>query len=252
MSENKEKNGDHAAFSMAIAAVQGSWNKGTRQVLLSNVREQVGLFPENGSIVETAILGVVEKLTESLIGEGSMASVLFKKSIMLPAHDRGLILAGHIFGILGSEAAHDWETATLLNQSMVSGVSFETTIQNLKKGFEKFNSGILGLLAKFSDHADKSDDEANGEGIINHLRGIYGGSREGLVQNKINLEKVILEDLDKKLGSKSAADLQLVLDRLNMSTDDAVLRESVESAKKIIKDSLKRKSESLNSLLETI
>ncbi len=250
--ENKEKNGDYAAFCVAIAAVQGSWNKETKQVLLSNTREQMGLFPEDGSVIEAAILGAVGRMTESLMGEGSMASVLLKKSIMLPVRDRGLIVAGHIFGILGSEAAHDWETASLLNQSISLGVSFETTVQNLKKGFEKFNSGILGLLKKFSDEGVEADDEANGEGIIKHLRDIYGGSREGLVLNKNNFEKVILEDLDKKMGSKSTADLQLILERLNLTTDDVVLKESVESAKEIIKDSLKRKSEGLNSLLETI
>lgn len=237
---------------MAIAAVQGSWNKATKAVLMTNMRNQLGLDEAAGSAMEKVMMNAVGKMAESLMGEGSMSHVLFGKSLVLPAHERGLIVLGNIFGVLGSEDAHDWETTALLVENARQGENFEKTILNLKKGFERFNTGILGMMRSFAFPGDEINDESSGEGVISHLQELYGGSSEALFMKKQTLEEKLVMDLEKRLGSLSAFEIQKKIECLDMATDDKMISESLKNAKEIIKEILKRRSEDIKKLLETI
>lgn len=252
LTENKEKRDDLTAITIAIAAVQGSWNPETKAVVSASMRDQLGLNDQGLNALEKTLMIAVGKMVENLMGEGSMSHVLFGKSIVLSIRDRSLIVLGNMLDVLGSDEAHDWEKAALLTESIKAGTSFEKTVSSLKKGFEKFNTGIMGMLARFAAPGEELDEESDGSSVIRHLEGIYGGSDETLFAKKNSLEEKLMGDIEKRIGSMTAFEIQDKIKSLEIDTDDDMILEPLKMAKEIIKESLKKRSREIETLIETI
>lgn len=79
-----------------------------------------------------------------------------------------------------------------------------------------------------------------------------GGSDETLFAKKKSLDEKLMGDIEKRIGSMTAFEIQEKIKSLEIDTDDDMILEPLKIAKEMIKESLKKRSREIETLIETI
>ncbi len=235
---------------LQIAQVQGPWNLRSRNLL-----KEVVFFGDIGhegeSLFERQALNLVVTAMTSFVGDGSTASAILGKPIVLPERDRGLIvLSRTVLGVL--ESHKDWEAAALLQASVAKKTPVTEIVKKFTSRLNIF-SGVVGKVASKIGGADIVEEfkDVNSK-VVSHIMSIYKGSDEELSKNKKALEQVVIGDLESRIGSMNQENLLSLLTKIKSATSDKMVESSLTAARSILAEILESNSKRMDDLRQSL
>lgn len=232
---------------LALARAQGHWNKKSKDLLRKDSEELLALERKTQSKSDQIITGLVLNTALAFLGDTSKARALLGHRVILPEKDRGLIILGAALERDKSTRFQDWVMLSLIASDVNSGKSLESTLSHTNKGLESMKKLSAGIMRK----EEVEDLERRVPKSINHLIELTGGSEEALLENKKDLEGVIVNYLTNSLIQMKSEKLASLLGLLSKKIDDDdVLTTSFSAGRGIVKGVLQKKILFLNKVLD--
>ncbi len=239
---------------LALARVQGAWNKKSKRLLVGVLAEASGLGGQKSSSLENALISLATNAVSVFIGEGSIADTLLGHSVILPEEDRGVITLMALAEESRIKEGADGKGLSLFAAHSAIGITLENTLEKFNGKMEKFGGVLGGALKKIEPESPEvKSTERKMQEALAYFKMITGGSDENVLKNKNSLQERILVALGRQLGALNPERLLVLSSELNKKFDgDPILTSSFGAARRLLRSILERRVSDLNGVLEKI